>query len=137
MNSDPSSVCNAMIMDVFRTFHSCLTTILNTRQSNFVVLTVEGCFFVSLDLSWQLIFGLMPSTIPTLSVSQNVFNTFLISLVSFVSFKKTSPTMIRFETTFVSHGELLVGPERSRPNLLLIAVGPFSPFAFIKLMTRH
>ena len=69
----------------------------------------------------------MSSTVPMLSVSQKVFNMFLILLVSFVSFKKASPDMIRFKTTFASYGELLVGPERSQPNLLLTAVGPFSP----------
>ena len=51
----------------------------------------------------------------------------LISSVSFVSFKKASPDIIRFETTFGSYGELLVGPERGQPNLLLTAVGPGSP----------
>ena len=43
---------------------------------------------------------------------------FLISSVSFVSFKKASPDMIRLETTFVSYGELLVGPERSQSTIL-------------------
>ena len=91
-------------------------TILLSRQSDFVVTT-----YVANWLS-----GVLSSTTQMPSVSQKFFNMLLISSVSFVSFKKASPDMIRFETTFYSYEELLVGPVKSQPNLLLTAVGPFS-----------
>ena len=57
-----------------------------------------------------------------LSVSQKVFNMFLILTVSFVSFKNTSLDMIRFETIVSSYGELLVGPEK-KPTKLVVNCG--------------
>ena len=86
--------------------------ILLSRQSDFVVTT-----FVANWLS-----GVLSSTIPMLSVSQKVFNMFLILTVSFVSFKNTSLDMIRFETTVSSYGELLVGPEK-KPTKLVVNCG--------------
>ena len=59
------------------------------------------------------------STIPRLSTSQNLFSMPTISSLSLASFDDVSSDMAKSETTIVSLREVLVGPERSHPNLLL------------------
>ena len=84
-----------------------------------------------LCFAWlQLARELMSSVIPMLSVSQNSFSIFVISSTSFTSFNNGSPEMMRFEMTleFSCTCCSSVGPDRSQPNLLLMAVGPNSPW---------
>ena len=54
----------------------------------------------------------------------------MILSTSFASFNTGSPEMMRLETTLEFEISctccLLVGPDRSQPNLLLMAVGPNS-----------
>ena len=67
------------------------------------------------------------SIITRLSTSQSLSSMSAISSLSFAPSEEDSPVMTKLETTLVSFCELLVGPERSHPSLILTAVGPKSP----------
>ena len=61
------------------------------------------------------------------SVSQNFLNVFTIGSSVVSNGPSELPEMIRFVVVFNSLFSSVVGPDKSHPNLLLIATGPDCP----------